>query len=110
VPDPRDEPPWPSPTAILPSPATCARPWSLCDRSDDADFRRLVDDVLHGRADLRDVYFTPAFAAGINPGTRQFAERWEQLGRQEQEQLAQVGREQLDDERLRLERDDDARS
>lgn len=107
MPDPRDEPT----LAVAHGDPALARHLrtsleSLRDRSNDADFRRLVDDVLHGRADLRDVYFTPAFAAGINPGTQQFAERWDQLSREEQEQLAQLGREQLDEERLRLERGD----
>jgi hypothetical protein len=74
---------------------------TLRDRSDNDDFRRLANDILNGRADLRDVYFTPAFAAGINLGAEQFAQRWDELSREEQEQLAEQGRQQLDDERER---------
>ena len=47
----------------------------LRDRSNNDDFRRVVDDVLNGRASLREVYSTPAFAAGIESGVRKFAER-----------------------------------
>jgi hypothetical protein len=82
---------------------------TLRDRSDNDDFRRLTDDVLNGRANLRDVYFTEAFAAGINPGAEQFAQRWDQLSHDEQQQLAEQGRQQLDDEREQLARRHDLR-
>lgn len=39
----------------------------LRERSDNEDFRRLADDILAGRAHLRDVFTSPAFAAGLNP-------------------------------------------
>lgn len=101
-PDPRDEPT----LAVAHGDRALARHLrisleTLRDRSDNDDFRRLVDDVLHGRANLRDVYFTPAFAAGINPGVERFAERWDQLSHDEQEQLAEQGRQQLADENER---------
>jgi hypothetical protein len=107
VPDPRDEPTM----AVAHGDPALARHLrtsleTLRDRSDNDDFRRLVNDVLHGRADVRDVYATPAFAAGINPGTQQFAERWDQLSREEQEQLVEQGRRQLDEERKRIRRED----
>jgi hypothetical protein len=77
----------------------------LRDRTDNDDFRRLVDDVLNGRANLRDVYFTPAFAAGINPGVEQFAQRFDELTREQQQEMAQQGRQALDAERQRLRED-----
>jgi hypothetical protein len=78
----------------------------LRDRSDNQDFRRLVDDVLQGRADLRDVYATPAFDAGINPGVEQFARRYEELSPEERQEMADQGRRALTAERVRLERED----
>ena len=110
MPDPRDEPTM----AVAHGDPALARHLrtsleKLRDRSDNDDFRRLIDDVLDGRANLRDVYFTPAFAAGINPGVQQFADRWDQLSREEQEQLAEQGRQQLDEERQRLRREDETR-
>ena len=79
---------------------------TLRDRSDDDDFRRLADDVLHGRADLREVYFSPAFAAGIDTGTRQFADRFDQLSREEQQEMADQGRRELGELREELQRDE----
>lgn len=78
---------------------------TLRDRTDDDDFRHLIDDVLKGRANLRDVYFTPAFAAGISPGVEDFARRYDQLTPEEQQELAQEGRQALDTERRRLEQE-----
>jgi hypothetical protein len=79
---------------------------TLRDRTTDDDFRRLVDDVLAGRADLRDVYFTPTFAAGINPGAEQFAERYDQLSREEQREMAEQGRQAFDELREQLQHED----
>ena len=107
MPDPQDEPTM----AVAHGDPALARHLrtsleTLRNRSDNDDFRRLVDDVLNGRANLRDVYFTPAFAAGVNPGAQQFAQRWDELSREEQEQLAQQGRQQLNEERQRLQQDE----
>ena len=65
---------------------------TLRERSDNEDFRRVVDDVLAGRSGLRDVYFTPAFAAGLDTGVRQFAQRYEELSPQERAELAERGK------------------
>jgi hypothetical protein len=77
----------------------------LRDRSDNDDFHRVVDDVLHGRASLRDVYNTPAFAAGIEPGVREFAERWDELSQEERDRLAQEGQRALDADNERINRE-----
>jgi hypothetical protein len=77
----------------------------LRDRSDNDDFRRVVDDVLNGRASLRDVYNTPAFAAGIEPGVRKFAERWDELSQEERDRLAQEGQQAFDAENERINRE-----
>jgi len=74
----------------------------LRDRTDNDDFRNLVRDVLDGRANLRDVYFTPAFTAGINPGVEQFARRFDELSTEEQQNMAEQGRQAFDAERRRL--------
>jgi hypothetical protein len=77
----------------------------LRDRSDNDDFRRVVDDVLHGRASLREVYNTPAIAAGIEPGVRKFAERWDELSQEERDRLADEGRRALAAENERIDCD-----
>jgi hypothetical protein len=64
---------------------------TLRDRNDNEDFRRVVDDVLAGRKGLREVYLSPAFAAGLDPGVRQFAQRYEQLSPEERAELAERG-------------------
>jgi hypothetical protein len=76
----------------------------LRDRSDSQDFQRLVGDVLEGRTSIRDVYDTPAFAAGIDGGVRQFGERWDQLSQDERDALARRGQEVIDAENERLRR------
>lgn len=73
-------------------------------RSDNDDFRRVVDDVLAGRASLRDVYSSAAFAAGLDSGVRQFARRYDELSEQEREELAAEGARELRAERERIER------
>lgn len=65
---------------------------TLRERSDNKDFQRVVDDVLAGRSGLRDVYLTPAFAAGLDAGVRQFARRYEELSPEERAELAERGR------------------
>ena len=74
----------------------------LRERSDNEDFKRLTDDILAGRANLRDVFTSPAFAAGLNPFVESFAERYEQLSEAERAEMAEQGRAQLDAERARL--------
>jgi hypothetical protein len=77
----------------------------LRDRSDNQDFRRAVDDVLHGRADLRDVCITPAFTAGINPRVEEFARRYDELSPEQRREMAEQGRRALDARREQLEQD-----
>ncbi|MBB5870770.1 hypothetical protein F4553_004149 [Allocatelliglobosispora scoriae] len=74
----------------------------LRERSDNEDFRRLADDILAGRAHLRDVFSSPAFAAGLNPFVERFAERYEQLSDAERAEMAASGRAELEAERARL--------
>jgi hypothetical protein len=74
----------------------------LRDRSDNQDFRRVVDDVLHGCADLRDVYITPAFTAGINPRVEEFARRYDELSCEQRQEMAKQGRQALDVQREQL--------
>lgn len=74
----------------------------LRERSGNADFQRLADDVLAGRANLRDVFTSPAFAAGLNPFVEQFAERYERLSEDERAEMAEQGRAQFAEERRRL--------
>lgn len=78
----------------------------LRDRSDNDDFRRLATEVLNGQASLRDVYDTPAFAAGIEPGVRSFAERWEELSQEERDHLAAEGERAFAQENERIAREE----
>ncbi|MEU4420732.1 hypothetical protein AB0F81_08905 [Actinoplanes sp. NPDC024001] len=68
----------------------------LQDRSDDEDFKRLVDDVLSGRTSLRDVHDSQAFSAVLDKGVREFRQRWDSLTDEERADLAEQGREALD--------------
>jgi hypothetical protein len=70
----------------------------LRDRAHNDDFRRLTDDVLASRASLRDVYFTPAFAAGIDHGVEQFTQHFDKLSPEERDQLVEQGRQALHDD------------
>ncbi|WP_328477660.1 hypothetical protein OHA21_25065 [Actinoplanes sp. NBC_00393] len=67
----------------------------LQDRSDNEDFKRLVDEVLSGHKSLRDVYDSQAFAAGLDDGVRRFRQRWERLTDEERTDLAEQGRQAL---------------
>jgi hypothetical protein len=78
----------------------------LRDRSDNREFRDLVDDVLHGRADLREASASPAFTAGLDTHVERFAQRYEELSPEERRQLAEQGRQSLDSMREQLTRDD----
>lgn len=60
----------------------------LQDRSEDDDFKRLVDDVLSGRTSLRDVYDSQTFATALDDGVREFRRRWESLTDEERTELA----------------------
>jgi hypothetical protein len=74
----------------------------LRDRTDNDEYRRLADEVLAGRASLRDVYFTPAFSAGIDHGVEQFARRYDELSPEERAEMAEQGRQAFQAERDRL--------
>ncbi|MGK5681328.1 hypothetical protein [Actinoplanes sp. URMC 104] len=74
----------------------------LRERSDNHDFRQLVDNVLAGRTNLRDAYTTPTFAAGINFHVEQFAQRYEQLSPEQRADLTDQGRQRLDEENRRI--------
>lgn len=71
-------------------------------RSDNAEFQRLVDDVLAGRTGLRDAYRSPAFESVLNPLVHRFAERYDALSDDERRQLAEQGEQQLEEERARI--------
>jgi hypothetical protein len=75
-------------------------------RTEDAEFRQLVDDVLAGRRGLREVALSPAFEQVLSPAVEQFAQRYEQLSDAEREQLAADGEQQLSElgERIARER------
>jgi hypothetical protein len=62
----------------------------LRDRSDDDEFRTLVEDVLAGRSSLFDAAATPAFGAVVfGPVAQEFAERVGQAGDEQQDAVAE---------------------
>ncbi|HEY8453410.1 MAG: hypothetical protein FWJ70_02495 [Micromonosporaceae bacterium] len=77
----------------------------LRDRSDNAEFQRLVDEVLAGRKGLRDVATSPVFASELRPLVERFAEQYAQLSEEDRRQLAEQGERQLAEERENLERE-----
>ncbi|MBT9256553.1 hypothetical protein KMZ32_14080 [Phycicoccus sp. MAQZ13P-2] len=60
----------------------------LRDRADDAGVRRRIEDVLAGRAALRDLAGDDGFSAFAAPLVEQGLRRLDELGPQEREQLA----------------------
>lgn len=74
----------------------------LRDRAENDEFRQTVDEVLAGRADLREAISSPAFTSVLNPLVQRFAEQYEELSEDEREQLAAQGEQQLAEERERI--------
>lgn len=66
---------------------------TLRDRSDNREFRRLVDDVLAGRRGLRDVARTQAFDSVVTPLAQEFGRRYEEMSEEDREQLSRQGTE-----------------
>lgn len=65
----------------------------------DQEFARLIDDVLSGRAQLRDVVRTEAFGRVLDPLVGQFAERYNELDDDSRAALAAEGERQLSNAR-----------
>jgi len=59
----------------------------LRDQSEDEEFRRMVDDVLAGRAGLRDAITSPVFARVLDPLVRQGVEQYEAIPEEEKQRL-----------------------
>ena len=76
----------------------------LRDRVDNPDFRRLVDDVLTGKASLRDVAKTDAFGAAIAPLAQQSVDRLNEMSDDEKEEHAKEGERHFDELRSKIAR------
>ncbi|NKS50148.1 hypothetical protein GS480_15585 [Rhodococcus hoagii] len=59
--------------------------------SPDQEFTKLIDDVLSGRAQLRDVVRTAAFGRVLDPLVGQFAEKYNELDGDSRAALAAEG-------------------
>lgn len=77
----------------------------LRERTDDEEFRQVVDDVLAGRTGVRDAAESAAFGRVLDPMVTRFAEQYDALSEQERQRLAAQGEQDLEAERERL-RDD----
>ncbi|TLW94944.1 hypothetical protein FFT09_03585 [Saccharomonospora piscinae] len=64
-------------------------------KTEDPEFRHLVDDVLTGRRGLRDVAGSAAFARALNPLAEQGAEQYRALSDEERDELAALGERQF---------------
>jgi hypothetical protein len=78
-------------------------------RSDDREFRRLVDDVLAGRRSLRDAGRSPAFTRVLDTGVADFGRHYDQLSEDDRVGLAAEGRRQFSELRDRIAREEAAR-
>lgn len=67
--------------------------------SPDQEFTKLIDDVLSGRAQLRDVVRTAAFGRVLDPLVGQFAEKYNELDGDSRAVLAAEGELQLSSSR-----------
>lgn len=81
----------------------------LRDRSDNPEFRRLADEIVAGRASLREAAMSAAFTGELNPQVERFAERYEQLTDAEREELARQGEQQFAERNEQLSDDGSAR-
>ncbi|MFY1673585.1 hypothetical protein ACN27G_27085 [Plantactinospora sp. WMMB334] len=77
----------------------------LGERTDDPDFRRLVDDVLDGRRGLREAATSPVFASGLDTGVDQFMRRWAEIPESERAEQAARGEREFAELRERLARE-----
>lgn len=67
--------------------------------SPDQEFTKLIDDVLSGRAQLRDVVRTAAFGRVLDPLVGQFAEQYNELDGDSRAAIAAEGELQLSSSR-----------
>ncbi|GAB2660631.1 hypothetical protein GCM10027068_45870 [Prescottella soli] len=68
---------------------------TLKQHSDDPEFSKLVDDVLSGRTQLRDVFGSDVFARTLDPLIAQSAARYRELDSDTKAELAAEGERQL---------------
>lgn len=68
----------------------------LRERTDNPQFRKLLDDVLAGRTGLRDAARTPLFAQVVTPHVQQAVERLREMPEEEKQRRAAQAKAQLD--------------
>jgi hypothetical protein len=68
----------------------------LRDRTDNPQFRKLLDDVLAGRTGLRDVARTSLFDQLVSPGVQQSVERLREMPEEEKQRRAAEAEAQLE--------------
>ena len=67
----------------------------LRERTDNPQFRKLLDDVLAGRTGLRDAARTPLFDQVVSPGVQQTVERLREMPDEEKQRRAAEAEAQL---------------
>lgn len=82
----------------------------LKDKTDDPEFRRLVDDISSGRRSLREAASSDAFSRVLDPLVQRGAEEYRQLSEQERDELARIGEQQFEDLRKEEEQRRDRRN
>jgi hypothetical protein len=68
----------------------------LRERTDNPQFRKLLDDVLAGRTGLRDAARTPLFDQVVSPGVQQTVERLREMPEEEKQRRAAEAEAQLE--------------
>lgn len=74
---------------------------TLRDRASSPDLAAMLDDVLAGRRNLREVARTPEWNEAVAPASQQMTQQWARLSPQERDALVAEGREQLEADRAR---------
>nr|WP_218862740.1 hypothetical protein [Actinopolyspora biskrensis] len=76
----------------------------LREKTDDNDFKEMVDDIVAGRSSLREAVSSPTFEQVLNPFVEQAAEKFENMSEEEWRQLEETGTQQFAEFREQLSR------
>jgi hypothetical protein len=77
----------------------------LRDKASNDEFKDLVNDILKGKRRLREAFSSPEFQNGIDPYMRDAKEKYESMSEEEKTRLVAQGRQELQEERERIERE-----
>lgn len=65
-------------------------------KTDDPEFKSMVDDIIAGRKSLRDTVGSPVFSRVLDPLVGRAVEHYRSLSEQERDELAKTGEQQFE--------------